>query len=154
MQMVPRGLEPRTLRLLAVRSNQLSYETGGCPVEGCGILHCAALRRLQLVGQHWHACRWRPYRVEHTGSLPTSEVKRRRARLVLGWGTAREDLRVLPAFEKFTLLPKRNPPRPCGSVTGHRSPCTRPTCKVAPCTWPRLKCKVNTAYEAGVTLYD
>ena len=26
--MVPRGLEPRTLRLLAVRSNQLSYETG------------------------------------------------------------------------------------------------------------------------------
>ena len=25
---VPRGLEPRTLRLLAVRSNQLSYETG------------------------------------------------------------------------------------------------------------------------------
>ena len=43
--------------------------------------------------------RWRPYRVECTGSLPTSEVKRRRARLVLGWGTAREDLRVLPAFE-------------------------------------------------------
>ena len=36
--------------------------------------------------------------VECTGSLPTSEVKRRRARLVLGWGTAREDLRVLPAF--------------------------------------------------------
>ena len=25
--MVPRRLEPRTLRLLAVRSNQLSYET-------------------------------------------------------------------------------------------------------------------------------
>ena len=25
--MVPRGLEPRTLRLLAVRSSQLSYET-------------------------------------------------------------------------------------------------------------------------------
>ena len=42
--------------------------------------------------------RWRPYRVECTGSLPTSEVKRRRARLVLGWGTAREDLRVLSAF--------------------------------------------------------
>ena len=29
-QMVPRGLEPRTLRLLAVRSNQLSYETSDC----------------------------------------------------------------------------------------------------------------------------
>ena len=26
-EMVPRGLEPRTLRLLAVRSSQLSYET-------------------------------------------------------------------------------------------------------------------------------
>ena len=47
--------------------------------------------------------RWRPYRVECTGSLPTSEVKRRRARLVLGWGTAREDLRVLPAFFNFRV---------------------------------------------------
>ena len=28
---VPRGLEPRTLRLLAVRSNQLSYETFWLP---------------------------------------------------------------------------------------------------------------------------
>ena len=27
IKLVPRGLEPRTLRLLAVRSNQLSYET-------------------------------------------------------------------------------------------------------------------------------
>ena len=44
------------------------------------------------------ACRRRPYRVECTGSLPTSEVKRRRARLVLGWGTAWEHLRVLSAF--------------------------------------------------------
>ena len=42
--------------------------------------------------------RWRPYRVEYTGSLPTSEVKQHRARLVLGWGTAWEHLRVLPAF--------------------------------------------------------
>ena len=53
------------------------------------------LVRFRLDGQQY---RWRPYRVECTGSLPTSEVKRRRARLVLGWGTAREDLRVLPAF--------------------------------------------------------
>ena len=44
--------------------------------------------------------RRRPYRVECTGSLPTSEVKRRRARLVLGWGTAREHLRVLSAFAR------------------------------------------------------
>ena len=42
--------------------------------------------------------RWRPYRVECTGSLLTSEVKRRKARLVLGWGTAWEHPRVLPAF--------------------------------------------------------
>ena len=33
--MVPRGLEPRTLRLLAVRSNQLSYETSGCDARVC-----------------------------------------------------------------------------------------------------------------------
>ena len=43
-------------------------------------------------------CRRRPYRVECTGSLLTSEVKQRRARSVLGWGTAWEDLRVLSAF--------------------------------------------------------
>ena len=41
--------------------------------------------------------RWRPYGAECTGYLPTSEVKRRRARLVLGWWTGWEDLRVLPA---------------------------------------------------------
>ncbi len=43
-------------------------------------------------------CRQRPYFVEYTRSHPNSEVKRRKARSVLGWGTAREDLRVLPAF--------------------------------------------------------
>ena len=54
--------------------------------------------------------RQRPYRVECTGSLPNSEVKRRRARLVLGWGTAREDLRVLSALsadERTPLLVER-----------------------------------------------
>ena len=40
----------------------------------------------------------RPHHVECTGSLPTSEVKRHRARSVLGWGTAWEDFRVLTAF--------------------------------------------------------
>ena len=48
--------------------------------------------------------RWRPYRVECTGSLLTSEVKRHRARLVLGWGTAWEHPRVLPAFLLLLLL--------------------------------------------------
>ena len=50
-----------------------------------------------LVGR-WGVHRWRPCRAECTGSLPTSEVKRRRARLVLGWGNAREDLRELSAL--------------------------------------------------------
>ena len=34
--------------------------------------------------------RQRPYCVEYTGSHPNSEVKRRQARIVLGWGTSRE----------------------------------------------------------------
>jgi hypothetical protein len=55
------------------------------------IFRCMRLRR-------------RPYRVECTGSLPTSEVKRRRARLVLGWGTAWEHPRVLSAFHLRSIL--------------------------------------------------
>ena len=42
--------------------------------------------------------RWRPYRIEYTGSLLTSEVKLPRAWLVLGWGTAWEHLQVLSAM--------------------------------------------------------
>ena len=45
--------------------------------------------------------------VEHTGSLLTSEVKRHRARLVLGWGTAWEDLWALSAFRKRLPLAPR-----------------------------------------------
>ena len=53
----------------------------------------------------WRSCdRWRPCRVECTESLPTSEVNLSRARLVLGWVTAREDLRVLPAYLHLHLL--------------------------------------------------
>ena len=39
----------------------------------------------------------RPYRDELTGSLATSEGKRHRARVVLGWGTARGVFRLLSA---------------------------------------------------------
>ena len=46
-KMVPRGLEPRTLRLLAVRSNQLSYETVAAEVKGKCELTC-----------HRDACTW------------------------------------------------------------------------------------------------
>ena len=52
----------------------------------------ACLRRFGV------GCRQRPYFVEYTRSHPNSEVKRRKARSVLGWGTAREALRVLLAF--------------------------------------------------------
>ena len=56
----------------------------------------------------FHCICWRPYHVECTGSLLPSEVKRHRARLVLGWGTAWEDLRVLTAFYLSTFKPKGN----------------------------------------------
>ena len=46
-------------------------------------------------------CRQRPYCVEYTRSHPNSEVKRRKARSVLGWGTAWEALRVPLAFMIF-----------------------------------------------------
>ena len=36
--------------------------------------------------------RLRPYHDEHTRSRPITEVKHRRARIVLGWGTAWEHL--------------------------------------------------------------
>ena len=45
-----------------------------------------------------HSIRCRPYYHEYTGSLSNSEVKRGKARLVLGSGTAWEPLRVLTAF--------------------------------------------------------
>ena len=74
----------------------------------CASLHRTTTRQavLQYVSTSMsgNLNRWRPYRVECTGSLPTSEVKRRRARLVLGWGTAREDLRVLPDYVHLPLL--------------------------------------------------
>ena len=42
----------------------------------------------------------RPYSAEYTGSHLNSEVKQWKARLVLGWGTPRELLRVLTAFSR------------------------------------------------------
>ena len=87
---------------------------------------------------------WRPYRVECSGSLPTSEVKRRRARLVLGWGTAREDLRVLPAFSLASLvcfLVSFSLARTLCSVlllvAGHRVRCVTPL-HFGGCMWESL----------------
>ena len=45
-----------------------------------------------------------PFADGHTGSLSTSEVKRHRARLVLGRGAAWEVLRVLSAFASLALF--------------------------------------------------
>ena len=64
-----------------------------------------------------YVLRQRPYYDEYTRSHQNSEVKHRKARSVLGWGTAWEALRVplafLELFEKFTLppLPRQSPPR-------------------------------------------
>ena len=70
------------------------------------LLKTTGIMRLQIGLRR---CRRRPYRVECTGSLSTSEVKQHRARLVLGWGTAWEDLRVLSAFCMFGI-PSSSPP--------------------------------------------
>ena len=82
--------------------------------------------------------RWRPYRVECTGSFPTSAVKRRRARLVLGWGTAREDLRVLPAFRLATF----RAPRSCQSrrlaKLSSVNRCCAMCCDACELLWQRL----------------
>jgi hypothetical protein len=51
-KMVPRGLEPRTLRLLAVRSNQLSYETDVKPAGAWPALFL--LGRVQPGGRRAH----------------------------------------------------------------------------------------------------
>ena len=87
--------------------------------------------RLGVVMPHlrhpaWHhhcfcectSCSWlhsnfclRPYCVECTRSHPNSEVKRRKARSVLGWGTAWEALRVPQAF--FTSI-RRSKNTTCG----------------------------------------
>ena len=49
-------------------------------------------------------CRQRPYHVESTGSRPITEVKQRRARLVLGWVTAWEHRVLLASFFFFSFF--------------------------------------------------
>ena len=51
-----------------------------------------------MEGEEIHGFCQRPYYVEYTRSHSNSEVKRHKARSVLGWGTAWEALRVLLAF--------------------------------------------------------
>ena len=68
------------------------------------------MRKLILVDEYRASIlRQRPYRVENTGSLPNSAVKQRRARLVLGWGTAWESLGVLLAFCSRSVIAQSGP---------------------------------------------
>lgn len=53
-------------------------------MKKCGVGGRFEIGALQAVR------RLRPYHVENTGSRPITEVKQRRARLVLGWVTAWE----------------------------------------------------------------
>ena len=69
-----------------------------------GVAHTGPKTCCETTNANWRLyClqkrfRRRPYHAENTGSHLNSEVKQRRARPVLGWGTAREALRVLSAF--------------------------------------------------------
>ena len=78
------------------RSHFGSRYTSGC-CDLAGLFSLFVVKYLWINIFHINI-RWRPYRVECTGSLSTSEVKRHRAWLVLGWGTAWEHPEVLPAF--------------------------------------------------------
>ena len=73
--------------------------------------------------------RWRPYRAEYTGSLPNSEVNRRRARSVLNWGTVREHPWVPLAFSVlmsriFFATGKKSHSRYTMIASGHTAPNT------------------------------
>ena len=89
------GFEPAVIRLreapypLGQRAQQEGFvKEKACPASP---LFCRASTLINPP------C-WRPYLVEYTGSLLTSEVKLPRAWLVLGWGTAWEHLQVLSAL--------------------------------------------------------
>ena len=55
-----------------------------------GFFICSPARRPDREGEQAFNLRLRPYHVESTGSRPITEVKQRRAWLVLGWVTAWE----------------------------------------------------------------
>ena len=83
--MVPRGLEPRTLRLLAVRSNQLSYETPADSnqtwlFKGCHLQkenhdkHCAD--STTCIGRHLHPAQkfWAMIHYHVNNAAPTNKI--------------------------------------------------------------------------------
>ena len=96
------SMDQRSAWPAAVRTDKRSgIKAKLSPRSGSALTSAHSVCILCFVNCHldmFHCICWRPYHVECTGSLLTSEVKRHRARLVLGWGTAWEDLRVLTAF--------------------------------------------------------
>ena len=89
----------RHLGVLPAWEQAISTSRVGWVLVGwCWRFHKGAMQKCSV-------CCWRPYRVDRTGSLLTSEVKRHRARLVLGWGTAWEHPGVLPAFTSVSFTP-------------------------------------------------
>ena len=108
----PRGLPVAclTCRLGIALSPSVANPYGVTILQSYSLLHtaddCHLMGAFSMpVGGIGSRCCWfdeafrqRPYFVEYTRSHPNSEVKRRKARSVLGWGTAREALRVLLAF--------------------------------------------------------
>ena len=73
------------------------------------------------------SCRWRPYRVESTRSLPTPEVKQPRAWSVLWWGTAWEDQGAASFCPNFFPLSQRQimPPWPVLRLQDNNIECTK-----------------------------
>ena len=100
---------------------------------------------LKKLGLFALSCRWRPYRVESTRSLPTSEVKQPRAWLVLWWGTAWEDQGAASFCPHFFPLPQGQilPPWPVLRLQDINIECTKnlihfPICACHPCAGAML----------------
>ena len=96
------SMDQRSAWPAAVRTDKRSgIKAKLSPRSGSALTSAHSVCILCFVNCHldmFHCICWRPYHVECTGSLLTSEVKRHRARLVLGWGTAWENFKVLSAL--------------------------------------------------------
>ena len=64
----------------------LQFRIGQCIIPGIHLIEKLQFMRMTEESDS----RLRPYHVEYTSSRPITEVKQRRARLVLGWVTAWE----------------------------------------------------------------
>ena len=79
-------------------NTQQAIQAPGTAWQIGGFVRQAHRAILSWISEHclhnilWGAVTWclRPYHVENTSSRPITEVKQRRARLVLGWVTAWE----------------------------------------------------------------